>query len=198
MFFGAESVNEDTLKMVNKKITVDHIRAAIPRTKEFNIRPVISFVIGFPGETEESINDSLLLYDEIMKMNPAAHVSGLLLYTPYPGADLYDRAEADGFVPPSDLEGWGRWDFNYDTKHPWLGEKMIERLRTIGLLARYRFMKKEFFYRTRSRPLLQVIFRLLDLPLNLSFHLRWKIRSFIHAYEWRIWVYAVRKVFGYF
>lgn len=196
MFFGAESGNVDTLKMVKKCITLDQVQTTIARTRQFGIRPVVSFVTGFPGESEETLSDTLALYDRIMALNPASEINGIFIYTPYPGADLYSTAVEHGFVPPASLEEWGRWNFNYDVGHPWLSPRMVSAIRTIAAIARFRFFSKEFVGRNRRRPGLVKAFSVLNAPMEFLADLRWNRRWWAAPYEWRLWGWAVKKVLG--
>jgi radical SAM PhpK family P-methyltransferase len=58
VFLGIESGNNDVLKHMNKAATVEKYLAGIQLLKEFDILTYGSFIIGFPGETEETVRDT--------------------------------------------------------------------------------------------------------------------------------------------
>ncbi|MBS5933910.1 MAG: radical SAM protein [Clostridiales bacterium] len=59
VFIGIESANDSILKAMNKKVTVEDFRKVIHNLKECNIKVIGSFVIGYPGENEETIENNI-------------------------------------------------------------------------------------------------------------------------------------------
>ncbi len=59
LYLGLESANEMILRNMNKKATVDGYRRGIEILKRCDIPLFGMFVIGFPGETEETVNDNI-------------------------------------------------------------------------------------------------------------------------------------------
>jgi len=197
IWMGAESGNADILKYMEKKITVDQITSAMVRTRKVGIRPAVSFILGSFGETDQSIEDTLTLYDKIIKLNPDAEVNGIFVYTPYPGAPMYDDALSNGFEAPKSLEEWGRWEFQYRVKHKWLTSEQLKRIRTIASMARFRFFSTEFVNRNRKTKWLVALFKILNSPMQLSYNFRWGKRRFGSPYEWRTWAYLIKRTFGF-
>ena len=65
IFFGAESGSSAVLKDIKKDITRDHIFKGAQRVAQAGIRPILSFMSGFPGETITDFNQTL---DTIRKL----------------------------------------------------------------------------------------------------------------------------------
>lgn len=59
VFLGLESCNNQVLKNMNKKVTVEQYHKGISMLKKYGILTFCSFVVGFPGETRESISDTV-------------------------------------------------------------------------------------------------------------------------------------------
>ncbi|UCH98457.1 MAG: PhpK family radical SAM P-methyltransferase [Candidatus Aminicenantes bacterium] len=59
VFLGIESGNNQILKNMNKRALVEKYLEGIALLKEFEILTMGSFIIGFPGETYETIQDTL-------------------------------------------------------------------------------------------------------------------------------------------
>jgi anaerobic magnesium-protoporphyrin IX monomethyl ester cyclase len=57
--FGIESGNPEMLKRVKKGITIAQAKKAAMACREAGIRGHTSFIIGLPGETQDTMNDSL-------------------------------------------------------------------------------------------------------------------------------------------
>lgn len=102
LYFGVESGSQRILNKMKKAITVEQIKEAFNLCNKYKIKNTASIVLGSPTETEEEMEMTLKLLDEI---NPTRHT--YCLYTPYPGSPLFDEIVANGlFKPPKTLEEW--------------------------------------------------------------------------------------------
>lgn len=63
--FGVESGNREMLKKVKKNIPYDKIEQDFTACKKAGIISIANFIIGFPGETEEQMRDSIELAQRI-------------------------------------------------------------------------------------------------------------------------------------
>lgn len=91
MSVGMESGSNAILKAMNKKITVDHLVRASEIVKKNGMDCHTGWILGYPGETPETISDTI---DLIRKMKPTT--AGIGILRPYPGTALYDQVKADG------------------------------------------------------------------------------------------------------
>ncbi|RCX18354.1 radical SAM PhpK family P-methyltransferase [Anaerobacterium chartisolvens] len=64
VFLGVESGNERVLKNMNKGVRPKDVYEMIPRFRELGIVTHTNFIVGFPGETEESVQDTINLIQE--------------------------------------------------------------------------------------------------------------------------------------
>lgn len=77
VFLGIESGSQEILDNMNKKAKVDDYRKAIKLLKKYGINQCCSFIIGFPGETEETIEET---YQFINECKPTYYVLNLWMY----------------------------------------------------------------------------------------------------------------------
>jgi len=63
--FGLESGNDEILKNIHKNFTVADIRAAFKICRKYQISPTGHFIIGLPGETRQTIENTIALAKEI-------------------------------------------------------------------------------------------------------------------------------------
>lgn len=88
VYVGAEATDQATLDAINKEVDISDSRLAIELIAEYGMISETSFVLGFPDETQESIDETLRLSKEF---NPDfAH---FLAITPWPYAELYQEVE---------------------------------------------------------------------------------------------------------
>lgn len=65
VMLGIETANNNLLKQMNKSATIEEYREAISKLKKYNIPVMVYLLIGFPGETKETFNETLLFLKEM-------------------------------------------------------------------------------------------------------------------------------------
>lgn len=119
MFIGVETGSNEIMKLIKKDMTIESVIKANLKMKKAGIRPLFSFVSGFPGG--EKLDDVMKTVDLMVRLitdNPGASLTSLKIYTPFPGSELFDLAVKEGFVPPKNVTEWST--FNYNTqKYEW-------------------------------------------------------------------------------
>lgn len=104
--YGIESLDDATLKVMNKGLTAKQIERGIVATLDAGISPGFNIIFGNIGETYEALQKGvnfLLKYSDFSQMRTIRPV------TPYPGSPLYYHAIENGLL--KDCE-----DF-YENKH---------------------------------------------------------------------------------
>ncbi len=86
--FGVESGVQEILDNVRKDITVEETREAFRLCHEFKIDTHAHCMIGSPGETKDTINQTIKFVKEI---DPTIITFGIT--TPYPGTHLFDEVK---------------------------------------------------------------------------------------------------------
>lgn len=88
IYIGIEATDQETLDAIKKDATVEQSRRAIELIREHGMISETSFVLGFPWETNESIEQT---FDLAKHYNPDfAH---FLAITPWPYADMYEEVK---------------------------------------------------------------------------------------------------------
>lgn len=93
VFFGIESGSPEILKTLNKGITREQVKEACRLAREFGFEIQTYFIVGSPGESSSTIEETRNLISEI---RPMAVTTTLM--TLYPGTGLYERARESGFI----------------------------------------------------------------------------------------------------
>ncbi|MDP8235281.1 MAG: radical SAM protein [Candidatus Erginobacter occultus] len=106
---GVESGSQKVLDLMNKDITVEQVREAIALCSKHQIRTLLNFMAGIPGETWPDVLKSLDLIDELGRTGKYVTVSSVGIFAPWPGTSLSRVAAKMGFQPPQTLEGWSRY-----------------------------------------------------------------------------------------
>lgn len=88
VFFGIESGNNRILKIMKKQATVEQAKKAVHTFKRTGIQVGAFFILGYPGESEETILDTVNFASSL----PLDYLSFTFPY-PIPGTPLYDRVK---------------------------------------------------------------------------------------------------------
>jgi radical SAM superfamily enzyme YgiQ (UPF0313 family) len=111
---GFESGSQRMLKSMNKKFTVQEVRRVSKRLSGRGIRQMGFLLLGGPGETRESVEESLAFADSL-ELSSLKITAGIRIY---PHTPLAKRAVEEGIIPSEDdllfprfylaknLEGW--------------------------------------------------------------------------------------------
>lgn len=89
--YGLESGNQGILDNLGKGTTVEQNVEAIRLTKEAGIKAKAAVIVGSPGETWETVQDTVDMVETVM---PDEAI--LCIFTPYPGSPVWDNPEAYG------------------------------------------------------------------------------------------------------
>jgi radical SAM superfamily enzyme YgiQ (UPF0313 family) len=91
--FGVESGSREILKNLNKGFELGKVIETIHSAKKFKISSAIFMMVGSPGETEESIRESVEL---IRKARPDKVIPSITMV--FPGTALYQKAKDLGLI----------------------------------------------------------------------------------------------------
>ncbi len=137
---GIESGSQKILDRMNKCTTVEQNMAAIQNAKDAGLRVKAFFVIGFPGETFETIEETKQF---IERSKPDEYL--VSNFIPYPGTDVWNNPAKYGVT-------WMNKDFSkyFQIAGPGYGGINISTdvLSAVGFLeleGDFRFWIKEFF-----------------------------------------------------
>jgi len=103
--FGVESGDPDVLLSIDKKIDHDTIRQAFKNAKAVGLETIGFFIIGLPGETEESMDQTIKFACEVDPL-----IANFSMMTPYPGTKVYEIAKRQGKLLLNDWEDYVFFD----------------------------------------------------------------------------------------
>lgn len=140
IFFGAESGSDWVLEEMQKGITTAQTLEIARRTRQFDIIPEFSFVIGNPNDPDRDTRETLKFIRKIKRLNPDSEII-IQHYTPTPqphkaGDGMYGDIEVAfpdspaGWAAPE----WMNFTLRIDTNAPWLKQKtkrLIDNFETV-------------------------------------------------------------------
>ncbi|HQU17164.1 MAG TPA: hopanoid biosynthesis associated radical SAM protein HpnJ, partial [Gammaproteobacteria bacterium] len=99
LLVGYESGNQQILNNIKKGLRLDIARRFSRDCRKLGIVIHGTFILGLPGETQETIEETIRFAQEI---NP--HTVQVSLAAPYPGTHLYKQAMENGWLTEQDQE----------------------------------------------------------------------------------------------
>jgi len=118
--WGLESGSEEVLKRARKGTNPKRIREAIGWSHRAGIKNWGYFIVGLPGETVDTIQQTIALAKELPVDIALFHIA-----TPYPGTPFYYEAVANGWIQ---MNQWEDYDMYSHTvlNYPHLSSKQLE------------------------------------------------------------------------
>jgi radical SAM superfamily enzyme YgiQ (UPF0313 family) len=132
ILFGVESGSPEMLKKMKKGITLEKVRHAFRLTREVGIKTQAFFLFGMPGETQETIEQTIQFAKEIN-----ASSTQFAIAIPHPGTALYEECKENGWLTSHDWADYTAEASLVET--PWLSAQEVEEAR----IRAYR----EYYYR---------------------------------------------------
>lgn len=121
--FGVESGNQEILdSVVDKHLTLDQVRAAFKAANRVGLETIGFFIIGLPGETEETMNDTIRFACEL---DPV--VANFSIATPFPGTEMYETVKAQGRVLAETWDDFVFFEGKARFEMPGLPAELVER-----------------------------------------------------------------------
>ncbi len=132
IMYGIESADEKILKNIKKEISLQRVKEAIFLTQKAGINCRGSFLIGSPGETEETIKKTI---DFAIESN--FDFASFNIVTPYPGTEIFEWAKENHYLKNFN------WDL-YDEAIPLMELPTIKSEKIKGF---YYWAHKRFYLR---------------------------------------------------
>jgi hopanoid biosynthesis associated radical SAM protein HpnJ len=141
LLVGFETGNAQILRNIKKGVMLDRARQFMCDCKRLGIKVHGTFIVGLPGETAETIRETMEFACEI---DPTTiQVS---LAAPYPGTEFYDQAMENGWFIPEGLVTEGGLQ-GFPLQYPGVDRQEV-------FEAVERFYKKFYF---RPRPIARIV-----------------------------------------
>jgi radical SAM superfamily enzyme YgiQ (UPF0313 family) len=136
VMIGVESGSQEMLDWMTKDVTIEEILAAAERCVRHGIGAIFPFIVGFPDETDASVQASLDMIKRLRAMSPLFETP-VFYFKPYPGSRITEAVVRNGYQLPSTLEGWAEFDF-IGSSGPWVSpgkHELIERFKFYNRFA---------------------------------------------------------------
>lgn len=129
--FGIESGSEEILRTIHKRISLPRARQALAWTRRAGIETRATFMLGNPGETAETLEQTLRL---ALELDP--DIALFNITTPFPGTEMYAWADEHGYLT---TKAWECYDYSRPVMRlPSLSEEELLRFYSLCYRRFYR------------------------------------------------------------
>ncbi|MCP4649294.1 MAG: radical SAM protein [PVC group bacterium] len=164
ILIGAESANEETLRLINKDATVEQTYLLSRICRKYEIKLIASIIVGLPipAYFSENSQDAFdVEFREITKLYKDLFLLDrnnrliIFIYAPLPFSPMYERAIELGFRPPKNLEEWGNYDLT-ETHIGWISKKNIVKVQALVYVSS--MLAIDFKYLVQKLPIILRVF----------------------------------------
>ena len=132
---GVESGSQEMLDRLQKDMKLEQVRATADMCTRHGVGAIFNFIVGFPGESEPSMQATLALAKDQRRSNPDFETP-IFYYRPYPGNPMAELSAERGYVFPRGLEQWA--DFDYVAgRGPWITPRQWQQVERFKFYTRH-------------------------------------------------------------
>ena len=145
--YGVESGSQKVLDTISKRTTVEESANAIKWTYQVGIKMHCSFIFGLPGETEETIRETMQFIRKTLPMSVEFNIA-----TPYPGTRLHKYCIEKGYIKKN-LNWHKLYQDLAQFRFRELSNEYLESVRRKGYILIYtnpRWFLKNFIYTIKN------------------------------------------------
>jgi radical SAM superfamily enzyme YgiQ (UPF0313 family) len=138
---GVESGSQAMMDWLKKDIKLEQVFETAERMARHQISGIFPFIVGFPDESDESVEATLQVIQRLRRMSPDFEVS-VYFYQPYPGSPIAEQVWERGYPRPQTLAEWAEFDY-VGSRGSWVTAEKWERVQ------RFKFYQRHAFGRIR-------------------------------------------------
>ena len=144
VLIGVESGSQEVIDRIKKDITLEQVFFSAERCLALGIAVHFPFIVGFPEESDESVQATIDVVKRLRAMSPD-FVTPIFYFLPYPGTSITDSAVRNGFMLPRDLGEWADFNFVGSVGGPWVSPQKFR------LIERFKFFQERAYGRVNRR-----------------------------------------------
>jgi radical SAM superfamily enzyme YgiQ (UPF0313 family) len=145
--YGIESGSQKILDNMNKKISVEQIKYAMTASKKVELDVKVQLIFGYPGETIETLEETVNLFKEIK--NPGRTFTFIC---PLPGTQLYEYALNNGYIQ-DELQFLLKIKESFDNNIPIVNFTSFPMEELVPIMKKYnKEILKNYMFYTLSHP----------------------------------------------
>lgn len=137
VMIGLEAGSQETIDQIQKDIRVEDMWETAEKLVRHDIGAIINVIVGFPGESSQSVRETLRVARALRAMSSNFELS-VFYFKPYPGNPIAERLRREGYQFPETLEEWVDFDYVGDS-NVWLTEEQQREIEHFKFFQRFAY-----------------------------------------------------------
>ena len=145
LLIGVESGSQEMMDWLKKDIKLEQVYECAERCKNLGISVIFPFIVGFPEETDKSIEATVNVAKELNSMH-YNFSTPIFYFKPYPGSKITEDVLKKGYVLPKSIEEWA--DFDYiGSSGPWVSQEKYTFFERFKFYLKLAYTKQSALYK---------------------------------------------------
>ncbi len=144
VMIGVEAGSQQMMNWMKKDIKIEQVYDAAEKCRRNGIAVIFNMILGFPHETEESIQETLRVSRRLRKMSPDFEL-GIAYFKPYPGNAIADQLLQEGYRFPQGLSEWASFDY-IGSSSDWISSEQYKKIESFKFFQRVAWNKAKILY----------------------------------------------------
>jgi radical SAM superfamily enzyme YgiQ (UPF0313 family) len=123
---GMESGNRSILKEMNKEDTPEHYLEIVELLNKHGISTQLTFLIGFPGETPQTIEDTINLINQFHYQGPAVNDVSIFPFGLAPLSPIYSPEYRKKYNLSGYMMNWSHYTMTSEEAKKYAGELFLK------------------------------------------------------------------------
>lgn len=141
LLIGVESGSQEMMDWLKKDIKLEHVLLCAERCQQLNIRVIFPFIVGFPGESDKSVESTKSMVRKLAFMSKGFETP-IFYFKPYPGTQITQEVVANGtYELPKSIQEWSQFDY-VGSRGPWVSEPLFREMERLKFYLRLHRQKK--------------------------------------------------------
>jgi radical SAM superfamily enzyme YgiQ (UPF0313 family) len=144
VMIGVEAGSQQMMNWMKKDIKIEQVYDSAAKCLSNNIAVIFNMILGFPHETEASIQETLRVSRRLRKMSPDFEL-GIAYFKPYPGNAIADQLVQEGYQFPKGLSEWAKFDY-IGSASDWINKKQYKQIELFKFFQRVAWNRAKILY----------------------------------------------------
>ena len=166
LLIGVESGSQEMMDWMKKDIKLEQVFECADRCQDLGISVIFPFIVGFPNESDKSIEETVKVAKQLNAMSPNFSTP-IFYFKPYPGTQItFDVVADEGYQLPKSTKEWSNFDY-IGSSGPWVSAKKYDFFEKFKFYMKLAYTKQSVFLKPiQLLAQLRCKFDYYDLPIE--------------------------------
>ncbi|WP_299438749.1 radical SAM protein [uncultured Aquimarina sp.] len=145
LLIGVESGSQEMMDWLKKDIKLEQVYECAERCRNLGISVIFPFIVGFPEETDRSIEATVQVAKELNSMHHNFSTP-IFYFKPYPGSKITEDVLKKGYILPKTIEEWAEFDY-IGSSGPWMSKEKYAFFERFKFYLKLAYSKQRILYK---------------------------------------------------